>query len=287
MALSPSYTFGQKIGELLEEMLRPLLAEAGKKHGLYLDYKHERPARQNKKKVAWQDNKGNTHDLDYVLESGGSELVKGSPKAFIECAWRSYTKHSRNKAQEMQGAIIPLAQTYSQHHPFLGVVLAGVFTEGSLKQLRSIGFAILFFPQESIVSAFVKAGIDAYFDEDTPDADVQKKLEAYQRLTRAKKSKIIAELKRIQEEDIRSFLGSLEASLTRWLTRISVVALHGLAQEVSSVAEAIELVEQYQEGRSTTGFVRYELIARYSNGDKIIGDFENKRDAIQFLSGLR
>lgn len=73
MAQSPSHTFGQKIGELLEEMLRPLLAEVGGKHGLYLDYKHARPARQNRKKVGWQDKKGNIHDLDYVLELGGSE----------------------------------------------------------------------------------------------------------------------------------------------------------------------------------------------------------------------
>ena len=45
---------------------------------------------------------GNVHDLDYVFEQGGTEATIGQPKAFIEIAWRRYTKHSRNKAQEIQ-----------------------------------------------------------------------------------------------------------------------------------------------------------------------------------------
>jgi hypothetical protein len=143
MAESPSHKFGQIIGDLLERMLHAPLKAIADKHDLYLDYKHPRPARGNKVKVAWRDSKGNSHDLDYVLEHGGTEAVIGTPKGFIETAWRRYTKHSRNKAQEMQGAIIPLAETYSDYNPFLGAVLAGVFTEGSLQQLRSHGFALL------------------------------------------------------------------------------------------------------------------------------------------------
>ena len=77
------------------------------------------------------DSKGNTHILDYVMEEGGSEAVQGRPRAFIEIAWRRYTKHSKNKAQEIQGAITPLAETYQDSHPFLGAVLAGEFTEPS------------------------------------------------------------------------------------------------------------------------------------------------------------
>ena len=46
---------------------------------------------------------------DYVLERGGTDTVRGLPAAFIETAWRRYTKHSRNKAQEIQGAVLALA----------------------------------------------------------------------------------------------------------------------------------------------------------------------------------
>ena len=42
-----------------------------------------------------------------------------------------------------------------------------------------------------------------------------------------------------------------------------------------------ELVE-YQEAKPVKGFVRYELIARFSNGDEITGSFGNKQDAVAF-----
>jgi hypothetical protein len=168
MAQSPSHRFGQIIGDMLENAIRPILEAVAAELQLYLDGKGERKARGAKRKVAWVDGKDNAHDLDYVFESGGTDEQIGSPRAFIEIAWRRYTKHSRNKAQEIQGAILPLAKRYSEFHPFLGVVLAGVFTDGSLNQLRSHGFAVLYFPYESIIAAFAASGIDAAFDETRP-----------------------------------------------------------------------------------------------------------------------
>jgi hypothetical protein len=175
MATSPTHRFGQIIGDHVEFALREPLAILAAKYSLYLDYKHPRETRDGRRRVTWRDNKGNNHDLDYVLERGGSETAVGRPKAFIEIAYRRYTKHSRNKAQEMQGAILPLGETYSGDHPFLGVVLAGVFTGPSIAQLRSFGFGVLYFPFDSIVQAFAEAGIDAHFDEASTDAAVRKK----------------------------------------------------------------------------------------------------------------
>ena len=135
MAESPAHRFGQVIGELLESVVLPQLEAFCRKEGLYLDHqKRDRPARAGKK-VAWTDQYGNTHDLDFVIERGGTDREIGRPVAFIESAWRRYTKHSRNKAQEIQGAILPLAEKYRWNNTFLGTVLAGVFTDGSLEQL--------------------------------------------------------------------------------------------------------------------------------------------------------
>lgn len=140
VAQSPAHRLGQFVGDQLELTLREPLQAMAKEYGLYLDYKHPRRARAGRRKVVWKDLYGNTHDLDYVLEEGGSEDKIGEPLAFIETAWRRYTKHSRNKVQEIQGAIAPLAETYPRRQPFLGAVLAGDFTEGSLKQLQSHRF---------------------------------------------------------------------------------------------------------------------------------------------------
>ena len=109
MAQSPSHQFGQIIGLVLEEALKPLLADFASEHGLYLDQKGARSARRTRK-VTWTDALGNRHDLDFVLERGGSEQSIGVPAAFIETAWRRYTKHSRNKAGEIQGAVLAAAK---------------------------------------------------------------------------------------------------------------------------------------------------------------------------------
>jgi hypothetical protein len=97
MAKSPSHKWGQIIGDFLEEVFSAQLAKFARKHKLYLDTKGERPARKGKK-VSWVDSFENTHDLDFVLERNGTKNRIGEPVAFIESAWRRYTKHSRNKA---------------------------------------------------------------------------------------------------------------------------------------------------------------------------------------------
>jgi hypothetical protein len=72
-----------------------------------------------------------------------------------------------------------LATKYKSSSPFVGVVLAGVFTEGALTQLKSLGFGVLYFPYESVVKAFAKFGINAAFDEKTAEADFRKKIESW------------------------------------------------------------------------------------------------------------
>src|SRR5258706_13763861 len=105
MAESLAHRWGQIIGDVFEQFVRDMLKSIGEKHDLYLDYKKPRRARAKQggkdlSKVTWQDSYGNRHDLDYVLERGGTEEVLGVPVPFIELAWRRYTKYSRNKVPE-------------------------------------------------------------------------------------------------------------------------------------------------------------------------------------------
>ena len=287
MAESPSHRFGQIIGGLLESAIRPLLEQVAEQHKLYLDAKRPRKARGDKSKVAWTDAKGNTHDLDYVLEMGGTEETIGSPKAFVEIAWRRYTKHSRNKAQEIQGAIVPLAERYADAHPFLGVVLAGVFTEGSLAQLRSLGFQVVYFPYESVVVAFAAEGIDAAFDEDTPDSHLARKVKQWEKLTVRKREHIAAFLRDRHRADLEAFISALKVSLTRTIQSVYVLPLHGSPRTLGDVAEAIAFIEKFDESKPDAPFTRYEVGVRYSNGDEIRGQFKDKATVIAFLRGIR
>ncbi|MEX1232699.1 MAG: hypothetical protein WEB58_20805 [Planctomycetaceae bacterium] len=286
MAQSPAHRFGQFIGELLEEMVRAPLEKIAAKHGLYLDYKHPRPARGNKRKVAWTDLKGNQHDLDFVLEFGGSETTIGSPKAFIESAWRRYTKHSRNKAQEIQGAVSVLAETYSKFNPFLGVILAGVFTKGSIQELRSHGFSIVYCQYEIVMEAFNHVGIDARFDENSPDDIVLAKVTACQLLSTTDRNRIVRKLTSLVKSELKTFVEDLEKCLNRQIERILIASLHGPTIEVNDIAQAIERITNYDETKPADGFVRYEIDIRYSNNDHINGTFEDKLRAIQFLNHI-
>jgi len=285
VAKAYAHQFGQIIGEVLERAIQPLLEDFSKTHGLYLDSHGFRPARKTKK-VTWKDRAGNLHDLDFVLERGGSSEKIGSPVAFIETAWRSYTKHSRNKAQEIQGAIIPLVETYRNSAPFIGVILAGVFTTGALGQLRSLGFSVLYFSHPTILDAFKTVGIDAGFDEKTPEAQLRRKLRAWKLLPARKQNSVSREILRSHSADIKIFVDSLAKSVSRRIVMIRILPLHGKQIECPSLQEAIQFVLGYHEEQSATDFVRFEIQIQYNNGDRIEANFGVKDTAIQFLNSF-
>lgn len=282
MAESLAHTFGQIVGNVLEGAVEPALRKFAADHRLYLDKKGPREAREGKK-VKWTDLYGNAHDLDFVLERGGTDKVMGSPVAFIETAWRRYTKHSRNKAQEIQGAIQVLALTHKYSCAFTGAILAGVFTDGALIQLRSLGFHLLFFPYQSIVQAFKSVGVDAEFDEDTPEKDFRKKISRWNALSKKAQRSVADHLVKAHERDIKAFFDALDKSVTRRIKKIIVIPLHGQESEYSSIGDAIAFLSAYESTAVQGRVYKYEIHIRYNNGDKIMAEFTAKAAAVEFL----
>jgi len=280
MAESPAHKFGQIIGDLLELALEPHLQKFARKHKLYLDKKGIRKARSGKK-VSWTDSNGKKHDLDFVLERGGTGSKTGIPVAFIESAWRRYTKHSRNKAQEIQSAVLPLATKYKSSSPFVGVVLAGVFTEGALTQLKSLGFGVLYLPYETVVEAFSKFGINAAFDEKTTESDFRKKIDSWTKLSN--KENVAKELLKLNKKGVDEFLCSLSDSVSRFIERIIILPLHGHEKVSNNVTEAINFLKKYSEEKPKLPLSKYEIIIKYNTGDRIEASFKDKKDSINFL----
>jgi hypothetical protein len=280
MAESLSHKFGQIIGDLLELAIEPHLKKFARKHRLFLDKKGQRKARTGKK-LSWTDGKDNKHDLDFVLERGGTVNKTGIPVAFIEVAWRRYTKHSRNKAQEIQGAIIPLTERYKNSSPFVGVVLAGEFTEGSLNQLKSHGFGVLYFPYTTVVKAFQKFGIDAASNESTLEKDFKKKIESWNKLQ--DKTDVAKELLKLNKKNVADFLGSLFKSVFRFIERVIILPLHGQESTANTVTEAIDFLKKYSEDKPKLPLVKYKVIIKYNTGDRIEASFKDKSDTIKFL----
>ena len=263
--------------------MEPFLCAFAEENNLFLDKKGFRPARSGVK-LSWSDINGNIHDLDFVLERNGSETVQGMPAAFIECAWRRYTKHSRNKAQEIQGAIMPLLEKYKKEDPFIGVVLAGIFTQNSLEQLHSLGFHILYIPYEKICSAFMAVGIDAYFDEKTPESDFKKKVQKWEKLKDAEKNKLYETIAEESLSAIGHFLGELKAKIDRTISSIKIWSIYGKEYIFSSVNAAKAFLINMKEEKNEMSFLRFESEILYCNGDSIKVSFQNNTDFLGFLS---
>jgi hypothetical protein len=286
MAESPAHVLGEAIGLVLEEAVGPLLQELSDECGLYLDCKGPRPCRTGRA-VAWTDKFGNTHELDFVLEAGGTDSRQGRPVAFIECAWRRYTKHSRNKAQEIQGAVGPLAETYEHDSPFLGVVLAGDFTDNAVAQLRSHGFAVIHFPYESVVRAFEAVGHDVSYEEDTPVSVLSRKARRWKGIAPSRKPGVVRQIARLlvqsNQEAVDGFRAAIRATASRRVRTVRVLPLHGDPFDAPSVPDAIRFIESYAPDGRELALCKYEVAVTYTNGDKVEGEFERTEDAVQFL----
>ncbi|MDR1342752.1 MAG: hypothetical protein LBK18_05800, partial [Prevotellaceae bacterium] len=164
--------------------------------------------------------------------------------------------------------------------PFIGVVLAGEFTESALTQLKSCGFNVLFFHYKEVISAFSKYGIDIAFDEQTAEVDFKSKIDNWANLPN--KEDVAKELLAINKTSVDEFLEVLSSAVARFIERITILPLHGKKSVVNNLPEAIDFIEKYAE-KAKLPLVKYEIIIKYNTGDKIEASFKEKQDCIRFL----
>lgn len=294
MAESLAHRWGQIIGDAFEMFVRNILGEVAQQHSLYLDFKRPRKARGGQGKVTWHDGYGNKHDLDYVLERGGTEATLGVPVGFIESAWRRYTKHSKNKVQEIEAAVMPVALTFSRHQPFCGAVLAGEFTQNALHQLETKGFALLHIPYNSILAAFKELGIDASSEDGvggTTEAQFREKIAQWDSLKQPQATnRLLKKLNQLHLREITEFKQRLETTLERKVDSIRLTVLRGQAVECADVESAISyLVEEeksFELREGGTPREAFEVQVRFNTGAKIEATFPKRAEAIAFLRGF-
>jgi hypothetical protein len=285
-AQSPSHGFGQKLGKLLEDIvlddiLKPRLQAFAQSKNYYLDWQRSRPARSGQK-VTWEDKYGNKHDLDFVIEVDGTDEQIGRPVAFIESAWRRYTKHSKNKAQEIQGAILPIIELHHLSAPFYGVVLAGEFTKPALDQLKKHGFSVIYIPYGDVVSSFKEINFDVAFDEEAPDATYSEALDKLDRLTDSDKQKLRQALMKVSKQEVDQFMDKLRKCLERYIARIILIPLFGRRYEFSSIDDAITELGTLDIDNPSGKFEKFEVIVNYNNNDEIRATFQDKQLLVDF-----
>jgi hypothetical protein len=197
-------------------------------------------------------------------------------------AWRRYTKHSRNKAGEIEGALLHLGEAFPE--AFLGAILAGEWSIGSLEQLKVRGVNVLHIPFEEIAQTFDTKEIDLRYDEKSLDAVKWAIIERLERLSTTDMEDLQHEFGRRIAEPYRNFLARLEKTLVRHVISVQVLHLYGEEVIYDSIEEAIHDLEQKRSMISERlSFAKYEVQIRYSNGDRIEGTFNESNDAIEFL----
>lgn len=259
VAKSPSHQLGEKIGVICEDFLAMKIVrdclEDCENQDYYLDYKHKREARGGKKLVLWEDGLGNSHRLDLVIEQSGTEKKMGELRAIIEVGWRRYTKHSKAKAQEIQGAVNPVVEKYRHLSPYKGVIIIGDWTKPSIEQLGSEGFAVLHFTTKMIFDCIKEnAGFDISFVEETKEKDLLMKAEKFDNITDETRENIVDCLLKVNGDEVSKFKKSLRSSLDRKVTKVEIQrqkidriefeslnsAIAGLSEEKFEFVEAKE-----------------------------------------------
>lgn len=288
MATSQSHTLGEFIGAFFEDLMKKPICEFANKNGLFFDTVGPRKARGGSK-LTWTDVHGSKHDLDFVLEKGGTEDTIGEPIAFIELAWRRYTKHSKNKVQEISGAVNPICEKYKLSKPFKGAILSGQFTDNSLNQLKNDNFHVLYIPFEKLVQAFKVHGFDIDFGEDTKEADLRKKFAAVsKKANKPQLEKVREEILKSCETEIKQFVTELSASYHRKIKSICILPLHGKRhEEVGDIEKAINFINGYSNIPNDQQLEYIEVIITYNNGTIVQGQFKEKAEAVDFLSKIK
>jgi len=281
---SPGHKLGQMIGNFFEELFADELMELCNKHGCYCDCRGPRPAvRGTSRKVTWVDKYNDKHDLDYVIEKGGAPNKRARPVAFIELAWRRYTKHSRNKTGELEGSLLPLRESY-ESCGFLGAILAGEYTDGGKQQLISHDINVLHVPFETLVSSFREHGVDLDYPENASDEQKREIIRQWEALSEENIDSVKSSLKSAIKKEYSTFINNLEKSLLRTIKTVIILPLYGSELVFMSVDEAIQgLSELKDEQPRSQKFVKYEIQNRFGNGDKIDGTFHDKDKALEFL----
>ena len=94
-------------------------------------------------------------------------------------------------------------------------------------------------------------------------------------LPEADKSKVWHTLINLNERGLQDFMAHLKRAVKRQISSVRIIPLHGLARDCVTVGEAITFIEEYDETAPDGPLVKYEIIIRYDNGDKVDAEFDD------------
>ncbi len=243
---SAGHKLGQLVGDWLEEFfVLPLLQKVADHLKLYLDNRFRTSKAREGDKILWKDVEGNEVDYDFVMELDATDDKLGIPVAFFECFWRRGKRHSKDKARDDTGKLLPMRDTYPTAR-FLGIIAGGDFTAPARVLVQNRQIDLFYITKAKIVSAFEKHALQIEYPDKLPEVEKAKLADAFVRsLSKKKKQSAAATLQELVGE----------ASLDSYVDRVRG-ALGALPQEIRIIAHRRSKPEVFETIAEATTFLQ-------------------------------
>lgn len=240
---SSGHKLGQLVGDWFQDdFVRPILDEVASKLGLYLDHRmKKRTARGDK--IIWEDEYDNGVDYDFVLELGGSDAVLGVPVAFLECFWRRGSRHSKDKARDDSGKLMPMRHAYPTAR-FLGILASGDFTKPARELIRSREIDLFYVPKTKVIESFAAFNMKMdYPDKATEQTKAQIAEEFGTKLDSTTKSDAAKKLRELMTETVvQGYIDRVKSSLSALPQEIRII---GELKSVPMTFETVDKAERF------------------------------------------
>ncbi len=284
---SAGHKLGQLVGDWFQDFfVMPLLNEVAGSLGLFLDHRacfRNRGVRGDK--ILWADEDGNAVDYDFVMELNGSSEKLGIPVAFLECFWRRGSRHSKDKARDDSGKLMPMRVTYPTAR-FLGIVASGEFTRPARELVESRKINLFYVPKSKVIETFQNIGLEMDYDDKSREEVKSDIANTFERALSEDAKKKAAEILRrlIGETAVKSYVSSVQAALASAPLEFRIIG-HLLSTPIvfdtlDAVSEFISNPEPAFDFDSPRKSFSYQVT--YSDGT----EFEREMNSVEELNSL-
>jgi hypothetical protein len=222
---------------------------------------------------------GNNVDYDYVLELHGTEDEIGIPVAFVECFWRRGARHSKDKARDDSGKLMPMRETYPTAR-FLGIVAAGNFTKPARDLIRSREIDLFYVPKDKIIKAFSENGLVMDYPDNSTETEKLRIVSVFEKTFNKEKKEQVQHslITQVGTPSINSYVDRVRAALSALPQEIRFILRHDSTPLIfESLVEASKFLKKpnFRMGKPEKSYLYQITFSDGSEFEKTVASLEN------------
>ncbi len=215
-----------------------------------------------------------------MLELHGTENEIGIPVAFVECFWRRGSRHSKDKARDDSGKLMPMRETYPTAR-FLGIVAAGDFTKPARDLIRSREIDLFYVPKDNIIiiKAFFYNGLIMDYPDNSTETEKWRIVTTFEKtFTSEKKEQVQHSLiTQVGIPTINSYVDRVRAALSALPQEIRFILRQDSTPLIfESLAEASKFLNQpnFRMGKPQKSYLYQITFSDGSEFEKTVASLE-------------